>query len=169
MTRGKYAARAAKRREDAEIEATEAGYRRQIVRLTQERDEARAERDDARKVWKDEVRVLAAQLSEATSPRVDALNRELIRTRDERDRFKAELVRLREAVNRAALRDLTPGNGQRLPTAAGGSVAKEHARKVIGGDEQKKPDDRRRKSQQGRHNRDVGVDLIDYRDRGDES
>lgn len=85
--KGKYAARAANRNEAAAREATEAAYRRRVLKLTEERDEARAERDDARLAAAKEARILRAQLAEGTSPRVEALTRELNRLREERDQL----------------------------------------------------------------------------------
>lgn len=64
-----------------EAEGVESAYRRQIVRLTKERDEARRERDEARAQWKQEVRALQAQLREGTSAQVAALRIELARLR----------------------------------------------------------------------------------------
>lgn len=91
--KGKYASRAANRNEAAEQEANEAAYRRRILKLTEERDEARSERDEARHSLAKETRILRAQLAEGTSPRVEALTRELNRMREERDalfRWKKE-------------------------------------------------------------------------------
>jgi len=90
MTRGKYAARAATKRETAEVEQSEAAYRRQIVRLTEERNEARAERDKALTDWAKDVRVLRAQLTEATSPRTEALSRTLEELRQRYDHLLRE-------------------------------------------------------------------------------
>jgi hypothetical protein len=91
--KGKYAARAANRTATAEQEAAETAYRRRILKLTEERDEARAERDKAREDLAKETRILRAQLAEGTSPRVEALTRELNRLREDRDgllRWKKE-------------------------------------------------------------------------------
>jgi hypothetical protein len=84
--KGKYATRAANRREATEVEQTEAAYRRQIVRLTQERDEARRERDESRRTHKHDVRKLEAAVREGTSARVVALTRELERLREREDK-----------------------------------------------------------------------------------
>lgn len=91
--KGKYAARAANRIEAADREATEDAYRRRVLKLTEERDAARAERDKARTDLAKETRILRAQLAEGTSPKVEALTRELNRIREERDelgRWKKE-------------------------------------------------------------------------------
>lgn len=88
MTRGKYAAKSANKAVREEADATEAGYRRQIVRLTEERNQARGERDKALDDWSKEVRILRAQLAEGTSPRIEALSRELNRLRGERDELR---------------------------------------------------------------------------------
>lgn len=79
--RGKHGAASAIRREVHAVEQTEAAYRRQIVRLTNERDDARGGRDEARRLWKQEVRALEARLREGTSARVEALTAELERLR----------------------------------------------------------------------------------------
>lgn len=92
MTRGKYAVRAANREQTAEAVASEAGYQRQIVRLTQERDKARA---DLAKIKTDsaaEARKLRAQVSEGTSDLVEALRREVNRFRNERDALHRDAV-----------------------------------------------------------------------------
>lgn len=104
MTRGKYAARAEIRRDAAEVQASEEAYRRQIVRLTQERDEARAERDEARKLWKREVRVLQGQVREGTSGRVEALIHEVERMRSARDEAAREVKAIRDTWDRALRR-----------------------------------------------------------------
>ena len=99
--RGKHARAAANRRAAADAEATEAAYQRRIVKLTEERDAARSERDAAKADWQKEVRILRAQLAEGTSPRVEALTRELERVREERDRLKrdkADKMKLWEAA-----------------------------------------------------------------------
>ncbi len=73
------------------VDEAEQAYRRQIVRLTNERNEARTERDQALADWKAEVQILRAQLAEGTSPRVEALRRELNRVRGQRDRAVSSL------------------------------------------------------------------------------
>lgn len=88
--RGKQAAAAANRRAAAAVETTEATYRQRVVKLTEERDTARTERDAAKAAWQKEVRILRAQLAEGTSVRVEALTREVERIREERDRIKRE-------------------------------------------------------------------------------
>lgn len=56
-----------------------AGYRRQIVRLTEERNAARAELKEEREKHRAEVDLLSAQLREGTSAQVEALRR-MVRT-----------------------------------------------------------------------------------------
>lgn len=102
--KGKYGQRAAVRREVAEVEASEAAYQRQIVRLTAERDEARVERDKARKDWAAEVRLLKAQVREGASTRVEALIRELEKVRSERDGLKRNVERLYRYIDLMELR-----------------------------------------------------------------
>lgn len=95
MTRGKYATRATVRREAADVEANEAAYQRQIVRLTQERNEARAELAKTKAGLIAETRVLRAQVSEGTSNLVAALRIELNKSREVRDAATRELKRIR--------------------------------------------------------------------------
>lgn len=102
--RGKQARAAANRRAAAEAESTEAAYRRQIVKLTEERDAARAERDTARAEWQKEVRIIRAQLAEGTSPRVEALTTELERVRADRDRQKQFRVETRKIYDASVKR-----------------------------------------------------------------
>jgi hypothetical protein len=66
-----------------------APYKRQVVRLTQERNQAREERDAARTAWRRESDLLRAQLREVVSPRAEALHRELDRVRGTLMRGKA--------------------------------------------------------------------------------
>ncbi len=96
--KGKHGQSAAVRREVNEAEAKEAAYRRQIVRITEERDQARRERDDARVEWRKEARILSARLSEAASPRTEALSRELERARGRCDQLERELRLTRGAA-----------------------------------------------------------------------
>lgn len=85
MARGKYASRAATREQATEAVASEAGYKRQVVRLTQERDEARAALAKLRTDSAAEARKFGAQVSAGTSDLVEALRREVNRMRLERD------------------------------------------------------------------------------------
>lgn len=76
-----------------EIEA----YRRQIVRLTNERDEARRERDEALAKFGTETEVLRVQIREGTSAQVEALRRMLAKVTAERDRLSSSCAALRRA------------------------------------------------------------------------
>lgn len=105
MTRGKYAARATNRREVAEVEASEAAYQRQIVRLTQERNQARESLADVQKKAAVEARALRAQITEGTSAQVEALRISLNKLRDERDAANRTVQRWRKG-NTAALHRL---------------------------------------------------------------
>lgn len=118
--RGKHARAAANRRAAADIETTEATYRQRVVKLTEERDAARAERDDAKAAWQKEVRILRAQLAEGTSPRVEALTREVERIRQERDDLKREKsdVRRRYGKMITRLRDHFVGEHGMTPPEA---------------------------------------------------
>lgn len=101
MAKGKYAARATVRREQEEIAQAEEAYKRQIVRLTEERNKARAERDEAVQHWQKEVRILRAQLAEGTSPRVEALTRELNKSREKLGKVESELKSIRKRWERS--------------------------------------------------------------------
>lgn len=101
MTRGKYAARATNRREVAEVEASEAAYQRQIVRLTKERDEARAELAQLKKSSATEARALRAQISEGTSDLVTALRLQVNGFRDERDKARREMKEYASRMHKA--------------------------------------------------------------------
>lgn len=102
--RGKHAHAAANRRAAADIETTEATYRQRVVKLTEERDAARSERDAVKAEWQKEVRILRAQLAEGTSPRVEALTQELERVRTDRDRQKQFRVETRKIYDAAVKR-----------------------------------------------------------------
>jgi hypothetical protein len=72
-------------------------YRRRVVALTKDRNAARDELAQAISDWRDETRILRAQLAEGTSPRVEALKIEL-------DRLRVENSRLRSALREARSR-----------------------------------------------------------------
>jgi hypothetical protein len=69
----------------------EDAYRRQIVRLTKERNAARCECDEVREKFRREVAELRGQVREGTSARVQALVHELTKVRAERDELKRKL------------------------------------------------------------------------------
>jgi hypothetical protein len=104
VTKGKYAERATRRREDADVVATEEAYKRQIVRLTQERNDARTERDVSRAAHRKEVRLLQAQNREGTSHRVEALVREVNQLRAAADKARANLRSIVEKWERVGHR-----------------------------------------------------------------
>jgi hypothetical protein len=101
VTKGKYAERATRRREDADVTATEEAYKRQIVRLTVERNEARTERDASRAAHRKEVRLLQALNREGTSHRVEALTRELERMRAEATQARKLALGIRDRWTKA--------------------------------------------------------------------
>jgi hypothetical protein len=104
--KGKHGAAAAVRKEvqarDAEIER----YRNAVVRLTKERNEARAALTDAQKRHAAIERELRARLEHLASPQVEALNRELSVAHDERDAVQAAYKNLRNVFNSQFLHDL---------------------------------------------------------------
>jgi hypothetical protein len=102
--KGKHAASASARQIAESAAQSEAAYRRQVVRLTEERDQARAERDAARIAWKKEVRLLSARLNEGLSPRVEALQHELERIRADRDQLKARFLANERLISEAVAR-----------------------------------------------------------------
>lgn len=119
--KGKYASRAVNRSTAAEQEASEATYRRRVLKLTEERDAACAERDKARDALAKESRILRAQLAEGTSPRVEALTRELSRMREERDqlaRWKKESREKYGAVFGRIMQYFQDSHGMDAPAAA---------------------------------------------------
>ena len=82
MTRGKYAARSALRREDASVQSEISGYQHHVKRLTAESQELKDALATERAARKEEVRRLKAQLDEGLSPELLALRDELRRQRD---------------------------------------------------------------------------------------
>lgn len=74
-----------------------AAYRRQIVRLTTERDEARRERDEARGQLRTETEQLRALIREGTSAQVEALRRMLAAANGRSDRQARLLQTMRRA------------------------------------------------------------------------
>lgn len=90
--KGKHGNAAAARHAREELAANVGAYQRAIVRLTQERDEARTERDEARISLRANVRELRAERDEAVSPRVQALERIVRQLRDEQLRAKGRIA-----------------------------------------------------------------------------
>lgn len=95
MAKGKYAARAANKRASDEAATTEDAYKRKIVELTKELRKARQERDEAVAGWAKELRILRAQLSEATSPRVEALARRNNELKEQLDEARRDAQKTR--------------------------------------------------------------------------
>jgi hypothetical protein len=95
MTRGKYAARANLRREDAEVRGTLDGYQHHVARLTAELAQVKQARAAERKAFKAETRRLAAELAEGLSPEVKALRAELERQRETARAAKADAAETR--------------------------------------------------------------------------
>lgn len=87
--RGKYSKPAAVRREAAEQAGVVEGYQRQVVRLTGERDDARAQLARETEASRRRIRTLEAMVREGTSARVAALEHEVRRLLQERDEARA--------------------------------------------------------------------------------
>jgi predicted RNase H-like nuclease (RuvC/YqgF family) len=85
VTRGKYAARAALRREDTEVRSEIGTYQHHVKRLTAENKELTALLASERSARKEEVRRLKAQLDEGLTPEILALRSELERHRKRAD------------------------------------------------------------------------------------
>jgi hypothetical protein len=97
MTRGKYAARATLRREDAGVRSDLASYQHHVKRLTAENASLRAELEQARRGHAAEARVLRAQRDEGLSPEVEALRQRL---REESDRADRAVAHERDLLER---------------------------------------------------------------------
>lgn len=93
MTRGKYAARAARRREDADVRSEIASYQDTVRRLTADNDALRQALGKAKAAHRDEVRALRTQRDEGLSPHVAAMEDEMNRLRDKADRAVADKQR----------------------------------------------------------------------------
>lgn len=79
--KGKHAARSALRREDQEVAAEIAAYRRNILRLTKERDESREAHRAYKQKMEASFRVLTVERDEGISPALSAARYELSRLR----------------------------------------------------------------------------------------
>lgn len=90
MTRGKYAARAALRREDEGVRSEIGSYQHHVKRLTAENEKLRADLAATHTAHKTEIRQLRAQLDEGLSPEILALREELERQRERADHAVAE-------------------------------------------------------------------------------
>jgi hypothetical protein len=101
MARGKYAARAALRREDAEVRSDLEGYQHHVRRLTAENARLRADLGQARRDHAAEVRALRAQRDEGLSPEVEALREQLREERDLADKACADAQRIKEMWERS--------------------------------------------------------------------
>jgi len=97
MTRGKYAARAALRREDESVRSEIEAYKRNVKRLTAENEELRAALAAERDGRKQEVGRLRAQRDEGLSPELIALREELGKQRMRADAAVARAGEAREA------------------------------------------------------------------------
>jgi predicted RNase H-like nuclease (RuvC/YqgF family) len=94
MTRGKHGAAAARRREDAEVQAEIAAYQRNVKRLTDENRQLSRDLAEERAQHALDVRTLSAQLDEGLSPELSALRQKLA-GEEERARQRIRAVGLR--------------------------------------------------------------------------
>jgi len=88
--KGKYAARAALRREDESVQAEIAAYQHNVKRLTEDNKKLTEALAAERAARKEEVRRLKVQLDEGLSPEVLALRGELERQREKADSAAAD-------------------------------------------------------------------------------
>jgi hypothetical protein len=102
MTRGKYAARAARRREDESVQAEIGTYQHHVARLTREVSELTGKLAAERAGRKADVGRLTAERDEGLSPEVAALRGELERQRERAEQAKASMRGLHDAWNRIA-------------------------------------------------------------------
>lgn len=102
MTRGKYGARADRRREDASITDEIAGYQHQIRRLTQENQQLRDKLSTGEAASKQEIRRLSAQVAEGVSAELLAVRAELKHQRDQADQAARNDRSTAEKWHRAA-------------------------------------------------------------------
>ena len=91
MAKGKYAARSALRREDAEVQTELEAGRRHIVRLTEQIRELEGKLAEERRARKEETGRLRAMLDENLSPEVITLRRALEEQRDKARRAEARI------------------------------------------------------------------------------
>lgn len=92
MARGKYANRAARRREDEAVTSEIEAYKHNVRKLTEENKELRDALAKEQASHREEVRALRAQLAEGLSPEIAALERELNRQRDRADQATRTLT-----------------------------------------------------------------------------
>jgi len=85
MAKGKYAARAAVRRDDADAQSQIAAYQHTVKRLTAELDELKVARAAGQAAASKEIRSLKAQRDEGLSPEVAALRQQLEEQRERAD------------------------------------------------------------------------------------
>lgn len=83
MARGKYAAKAAVKKEARETHETIESYRHAVQRLTKERDESKQKLETTQRTLMREIKVLRAQMESNVAPEVSALQLELSSIRRE--------------------------------------------------------------------------------------
>ena len=103
MTKGKYAVRACRRREDESVQSEIGTYQHHVRRLTAEVKELTGKLADERAARKEEVRRLGAMLDEGLSPELIALREEVERQRRRADQATATQRNVQEMQARRAM------------------------------------------------------------------
>lgn len=106
MARGKYAAKAAVRKEARETHETIESYRHAVQRLTKERDESKQKLETTQRTLMREIKVLRAQMESNVAPEVDALQHKLSESKREAVRLKKEYQHILDKVVELSVRTL---------------------------------------------------------------
>ena len=99
--KGKYANRAARRREDADVQNEIDTYKRKVQQLTEENKRLRHRADSIEARRRDEVRTLRAQRDEGLSPEMIAMQDEINLLREKRQQADAAREKLQRAYDRS--------------------------------------------------------------------
>jgi hypothetical protein len=138
MAKGKYAARASLRREDADVRSELNGYQHHVKRLTAENATLKETLATERKLHAREVKQLKSQLDEGLSPEVLALRRELERQRERanhaaaRSKADLELWRKLRQFTAALLHDVTGCTGLEAHEAIIAVLGDKESAQIIG-------------------------------------
>jgi chromosome segregation ATPase len=100
MSKGKYAARASLRREDAGVRSDIASYQHHVKRLTEENTQLKDKIAAQHKAHAEESRNLRAMLDEGLSPEIIALREELERQRNSARQAEARRVEVQKIRER---------------------------------------------------------------------
>lgn len=96
MTRGKYAARAKRTREDAEVRSEVDSYQHHIRRLQAENTELKARLAALTEASRQEGRALRAQLAEGLTPELITLREELVEAKRKAEKAKRDAIKARQ-------------------------------------------------------------------------